>query len=265
MRFNNFFSLPLKTILCILLLSIPIVLRAYIVQANRIEEARGVNVPLTANPEDTMEEFSRRTTLIRNRASMVASGRGIGVSPFPVLPDSLGEYRVIGTTSPNRRIRVRAQDNSALARLSSLPQEIDTQISTWIPATRRERATSLPQGIQSRPELLGSIRYINDAQTIFVHTVQYVSRLPKGQVDYWLEGSTSNNHRLSDGTEVMLIPSCQSSPSVIAEYSGCKQSLAYPSLNYAVFLREDSAVTIASDIPVSDLLDIAEDVTFTDD
>ena len=93
--------------------------------------------------------------------------------------------------------------------------------------------------------------------------MQYISRYPKADVSYWLWRDA--NGQLSDGTGVSLIPSSEADPSVIEAYGGCYQSFAYPTFNQAVFFKEDIAASIATNAPMTELLDIADDIVFEGD
>ena len=230
-----------------------------------------IQVNLTPNSIETEESFLRRIQLKKQRAEMNQAGTGLAIKPFFLIPPYLDNFVPIETISSEHRIIIRPQNKlvTGLAQLGSCPP-VGTQVSAWIPSISQASLEfpppdlSIPSGlINSFSRLLGSIRYQNESRTIFIHTVQYISKYPKADVSYWLWRDA--NGQLSDGTGVSLIPSSEADPSVIEAYGGCYKSFVYPTFNHAVFCKEDIAASIATNAPMTELLDIADDIVFEGD
>ncbi|MEM9976608.1 MAG: hypothetical protein AAF808_03170, partial [Cyanobacteria bacterium P01_D01_bin.2] len=155
-----------------------------------------IQVNLTPNSRETEESFRRRMQLKIQRAEMNQAGTGFAIKPFFLIPPYLDNFVLIGTISPDHRIIIRPQNTliAGLAQLASLPPA-GTQLSAWLPSISQaslefppsDLPPSVPTNlIDSFSQPLGSIRYQTENRTVFIHTVQYISRYPKEDVSYWL-------------------------------------------------------------------------------
>ncbi|MBW4649306.1 MAG: hypothetical protein KME06_11555 [Kastovskya adunca ATA6-11-RM4] len=171
-----------------------------------------------------------------------------------LVPDETTDYVVV-----QRDERIPGSEGLPSARLANPPSDIAEEVAIWSPrdnvSPQLENFTPSPNSVSY--QVISSVRYRGSGHTVFVITVSLI--ITPGISLRFVHGN--NRVRLTDGTPVTVMVNCDSPTSeaeAIANGYGCIQGSRTPS--QVAFQRRGLIITVASDLPIERVIEIARDI-----